>query len=65
MSQTFKIVRHYQRSYGRKVVQRGLTLAEAQAHCSSPESSSRKCTNAAGRKRTRLKGEWFDGYYPE
>ena len=60
---TYKIVRYY-RSYDHKsrVVRRGLTLEEAQAHCRDPETSSRTCTNAAGRRRTKLKGPWFEGY---
>lgn len=57
----YKIVRYYQRGTNR-VVTRGLTLEQAQAHCADPETSSRTCTKAAGRKRTRERGEWFDGY---
>lgn len=59
----YKIVRHYfDGSRGRRTVQRGLTLAEAQKHCRSPESSSKSAVSSAGRARTRKYGPWFDGY---
>lgn len=54
----YKIVRHYypkgRNSWGEpnhrpnRTIETGLTLEEAQAHCSDPE--------------TRKEGEWFDGY---
>lgn len=64
---TYQIVRMYFNSGNHKarVVRRGLTLEEAQAHCQDPETSSRTCTNATGRRRTRLKGPWFDSYTTE
>lgn len=63
MSDRYKIVRSYFNSqYGRRVVKRGLTLAEAQAHCKDPETSSRTCTKAVNVRRTRVRGPWFDGY---
>jgi hypothetical protein len=64
MPETYKIVRHYFK--GRKVtLQSGMTLQEAQEHCNDPDTSSRTCTDAAGLKRTRDEGPWFDGYYRE
>ena len=57
----YKIVRGYFRG-GRRTIATGLTLAEAQAHCQDPETSSRTCTKAAGKARTRRMGPWFDGY---
>ena len=59
---TYKVVRLYfpadpspQRF---RVVKRGLTLEEAQAHCQNPETSSSTATRAAARRRTRLHGPW-------
>ena len=40
----------------------GLTLEEVQAHCNDPETSSRTCTRAEGKRRTAQRGPWFDGY---
>ena len=57
----FKIVRMYFKG-GKRVIERGLTLKEAQAHCQDPETSSSTCTKSAGRRRTKLHGAWFDGY---
>jgi hypothetical protein len=61
-----KIVRMYQnRDIPSRTIQRGLTLEQAQAHCSDPETSSTTCTTAAGKARTRRLGPWFDGYVDE
>ena len=49
----------------RRVVDTGLTLEQAQAHCKDPETSSSTCTNKAGKDRTRRTGAWFDGYTDE
>jgi hypothetical protein len=57
----YKIIRMYFRG-GRREIARGLTLEQAQAHCTDPETSSSTCTKAAGKRRTRLRGPWFDGY---
>lgn len=66
MSDTYKVVRFYQDpNKGRRVVDRGLTLKQAQAHCNDPETSSRTATGKAGRARTRRHGDWFDGYEKE
>lgn len=66
---TYKIVRQYfnNRDYPARVVRgkRGLTLEEAQRHCRNPETSSRTCTKAAGIRRTRERGPWFDSYTEE
>ena len=49
----YKIVRFYAPHLNKsnRVIQRGLTLEEAQEHCKNPE--------------TRKAGEWFDGYDAE
>jgi len=57
----YRVVRHYERGGRRTVVSR-CTLAEAQARCRDPESSSRTATSYVARERTRLRGAWFDGY---
>ena len=65
MAEKYRIVRMYQdfeRAPLRRVVKRGLTLAEAQAHCKHPETSSRTCKLAKNIARTRQYGAWFDGY---
>jgi hypothetical protein len=62
----YRIVRHYQTAdIPKRTLTRGLTLAEAQAHCSDPETSSRTATGSKARARTRRLGEWFDGYASE
>jgi hypothetical protein len=58
----YLIIRHFLKS-GRKLqIRRMALLADAQAHCKNPETSSRTATSAAGRKRTRRSGPWFDAY---
>lgn len=61
MAESYRIVRHYERG-GRRTIERGLSLDEAQAHCSNPETSSRTATGGAARRVTRRNGPWFDGY---
>jgi len=49
---TYKIIRFYRdRDISNKVIKRGLTLEQAQAHCED--------------HRTYKKGEWFDGFKSE
>lgn len=59
----YKIVRYYFNAGIRKrVIDSGLTLEQAQAHCNDPETSSSTATNKVARARTRKIGAWFDGY---
>jgi hypothetical protein len=58
---TYKVMRLFFKGRRRTLIAR-CTLAEAQAHCSSPEASSRTATSSAARARTRKQGAWFDGY---
>ena len=58
----YKIVRNYKDSYRKYTVATGLTLEEAQEHCSDPETSSSTCTTSAAKRITKRNGEWFDGY---
>lgn len=64
MTDKYKIVRFYQRG-GRRVINTGLTLEQAQEHCKNPETSSRTATSALAQRRTASKGPWFDGYEKE
>ncbi|NBW77018.1 MAG: hypothetical protein EBR34_14650 [Sphingomonadaceae bacterium] len=60
---TYSIVRNYFNKPGRgRVIARGLTLEEAQAHCSNPETSSSTATSATAKARTRRMGPWFDSF---
>ena len=61
----YKIIRFYRDRYGSRTIETGLTLKQAQAHCSDPETSSSTCTSAAAKRITRRNGEWFDGYTEE
>jgi hypothetical protein len=57
---SYRIVRFYQsEDIPRRTIKHGLTLEEAQAHCSDPETSWSTCTDQT---RTREFGPWFDGY---
>jgi len=47
---------------GRRTIATGLTLEQAQAHCSNPETSSSTCRKAANKRRTAQRGPWFDSY---
>jgi hypothetical protein len=57
----YKIFRSYLKG-GKRTIATGLTLAEAQAHCHDPETSSRTATSAKARRLTATRGPWFDGY---
>lgn len=57
----YKIVRTFFKG-GKRTIFSGLTLAEAQAHCRDPESSSHTCTRADRHRITAVRGAWFDGY---
>lgn len=60
---SYKIVRMFFRdSRKSRVIKRGLTLKEAQAHCQDPETSSATATSAKARRYTKRVGPWFDGY---
>jgi len=58
----YHIVRHYMNKCSRRIIARGLTLEEAQAHCQNPETSSSTAISKAARARTKRMGPWFDGY---
>lgn len=59
----YKIVRIYKNPHtNSRTIKTGLTLAEAQAHCKDPESTSSRCTRPEKKRITRRMGEWFDAY---
>ena len=59
--QQYQIVRMYFKG-GKRIIAHGLTLEEAQEHCSDPETSSSTCKNKSREKKL---GPWFDGYEEE
>jgi len=61
----YKVIRMYARESSRhfnRTIKSGLTLEEARAHCSDPETSSSTCTRSDRRAITAARGDWFDGY---
>lgn len=59
----YNIVRFYRDFPERnRVIDVGLTLEEAQAHCKDPETSSRSAKSAEAKLHTQRNGDWFDGY---
>ena len=61
MKNNYKIVRFFFRGAS-KVVQTGLTRAQALEHCNNPETSSKTCTTKPGTTRTKNRGPWFEGF---
>jgi hypothetical protein len=57
----YKIVRMFE-DRDNETIAVGLTLPEAVAHCSDPETSSSTATETAGVERTEKFGRWFDGF---
>lgn len=57
----YKIVRHYFKG-GKRTIETGLTLEQAQKHCQDKETSSSTCTLASKKRITKKHGAWFDGY---
>lgn len=63
---TYRIVRFYQRDdVARRVLFRGLTLKQAQEHCSDPETASSTATTQQAQAEAGQFGPWFDGYEEE
>lgn len=62
----YKIIRYYaKKDKPNEVIKTGLTLTQAQEHCSNPETSSHTAESKAAKNRTIFFGEWFDGYVRE
>ena len=63
---TYRIIRQFQdQDIRNRVIDRGLTLEEAQEHCRDPETSSSTATSLRARSRTEQLGPWFDSYEEE
>lgn len=60
---TYRIVRRFFTGV-REIIAESLSLEDAQAHCSDPETSSSTCTSEEGMARARF-GPWFDSYEEE
>jgi hypothetical protein len=59
----YRIVRFYESAnIRRRTIATPLTLEDAKAYCSDPETSSETCTNPVGKARTKRIGRWFDGF---
>lgn len=62
---SYMIVRFYDApSVSNIIIADGLTLEEAQEHCSSPDSSSRTSTDPEAEDHTWIYGHWQDDYVP-
>ncbi len=61
----YRTVRMYVQDHPTELIEEGLTLEEAQAHCRDPETSSSTATSEEARQRTASMGAWFDGYEEE
>jgi len=59
---TYKIVRTYFDGHKPKVMETGLSLADAREWCRDPETSSRTATSKEAVAHTAKYGPWFDGY---
>jgi hypothetical protein len=64
---TYRIVRFYRDDdeLNRTVIDEGLTLDEAQAHCQDPETSSSTATDPKLLAHAEAHGPFFDGYEEE
>ena len=66
MIRFYKIVRYHMDSkIDNVVIDRRLTLEEAQKHCQDPETSSKTATGSEALSYTKMHGPWFDGYTEE
>jgi hypothetical protein len=61
---SYALVRFYGEDDSR-VLRRGLTLKQVEAHCRSDKASYRTATTWHGLARTKKYGRWFDGYTKE
>lgn len=62
---TYRVFRLFRDSDERRLIDTGLSLEEAQAHCSDPESSSTTAESLKAFEETFHNGPWFDAYSEE
>lgn len=62
---SYKIIRFFLLSKEQETIETGLSLEEAQKHCSDPETSSSTCESEEMLNYTDIHGPWFDGYTEE
>ena len=65
----YNIIR-FRRFKNPRIIHRGLTLEQAQAHCQDAQSSSATCVSPKGKRTRTLEKKhamdpWFDGYRKE
>lgn len=66
MSETYKIIRKFQRDNLEDiVVATGLTREEAERHCTDLETSSYTAKDPAKAEYTKAMGNWYDSFYME
>lgn len=65
MDKTYRVVRFYQDGHPQLVIAEGLSLAQAQDWCRSPETSSATASEPDNVAHTGEHGPWFDGYREE
>ena len=59
----YKILRFYfNDNVSTRTIKKGLTKAQALAHCNDIQTSSSTCTEPQGVALTKRLGAWFDGY---
>lgn len=63
--QTYRIVRFYQADRKPKIIDRGLTLEQAKAHCNDINTNSATCWTTSALEHTKKYGAWFDGFEKE
>lgn len=61
----YKIVRIFDRPRHRRVIRRGLTLAQAQEHLKRDSANSHTDLSSFGRRLFAKRGQWIDTYEPE
>lgn len=61
----YKVMRVFQNSDRKTTIRKGLTLEQAQTHCSDPENCSDTCKTEENKKITAEHGPWMDCYYEE